>query len=324
MEVANQYGIDMGNILSTVSALKTADQNREINTLKQDALKREATKQISSDKADQNYLADPKTAVATSIAQKLGWDNLDNEERTKAAAAVQERINQHGIGINNIMQIKDPTQQTTALQDYVSKLTLQEQQQYTMKYGNTPEQWMQNLPNTMNDLLVAHGGIAQLQAEQTAKTKQENVMAVEKFKGDTQTNIQGMKDTNSLAVQDKKGTTDVAVQGMKGTNAIKVQNLKGVTDETEGQRNVAAVMSANPGMTANQARLAIMQQTRTTNVLDPIYGNKTITSSKTPIPTNTLKSPQPMVQQKLTKAQVIDMAKQKGKDPQAALKAFGY
>jgi hypothetical protein len=40
-------------------------------------------------------------------------------------------------------------------------------------------------------------------------------------------------------------------------------------------------MDANPGMTPNQARLAIMNAQRTTNVNDPIYGNKTIVSGKT-------------------------------------------
>lgn len=298
--VANQYGIDMGNILSTVSSLKTADQNREINTLRKDALSRKATKEIATDKAEQDYLKDPKTAFATTIAQQIGWDNLDKEKRANASAVLKERINQRGVLVNGIIQIQDPVQQKAAIQDAVSKLTPEDQQEYTMKYGTTPDEWQANLPKTMNDLIVSYGGIDLLSKQAEAKTKHE---------GDLE--LWGVKGQNALELQGAKGETEKEVQEMKGKNAITVAGIRASVAKykadnpttsakmTEGQRNVAAVMAANPGMSENEARFAILQASRTTNVDDPIYGKKTITSSKT-LPTNALRPPPPMTNQSKT------------------------
>ena len=301
MPVANQYGIDMGNILSTVSDLKTAQQNRETNALQKDMLSRQNTKEIATDQAEQDYLKDPKTAAAQTIAQKMQWNKLGDEEKVRAATAMKQHINQRGITLNSVIGIQDPSAQKEALLKAVSTLTPEEQQGMS-KYGSSVEEWQQNLPRMMNDLLVSDGGVDMLQKQAEAKTKHE---------GDLE--LWGVKGANALAVAGQKGDTSIKVQAMKGEtakeiaekrskNALLVAKFKSEhggnpAKMTEGQRNVLAVMSANPGMTPEQARFALLQGQRVTNVDDPIYGKKTITSSKT-LP-NKLKAPPPMVKKNL-------------------------
>ena len=176
MPVGNQYGIDMGNILSTVSSLKTAQQNRDTNAIQQNRLSRQNKEEIATNQSEQDYMKDPTTAVAHTIAQKLQWDTLDDAKKAQATTAMKQRINEHGVAINGVMGIQDPAQQGTALQQYISNLSPQEQQDISTKYGNNLQQWQSNLPHMMNDLIVADGGITLLAKRAETKTNHDYKM----------------------------------------------------------------------------------------------------------------------------------------------------
>lgn len=181
-EFANQYGINLGAIDNAVSNKKTAE-------LRLNALKRQDTKEIASDKAEQDYMKDPATAVASTIAQKLQWNTLNASERADKAAAMKEQINQRGITINNIIGIQDPVQQKAALQQTVSQMPPEEQAQFSQKYGATPDDWQKNLPHVMNDLLVADGGVKLLEKQAELKTKHAYDLDLVKAKGESEAGI---------------------------------------------------------------------------------------------------------------------------------------
>jgi hypothetical protein len=114
-------------------------------------------------------MKDPSTAVASTMAQQMQWNTMNKEKRIESAAALKEHINQQGVVVNSLLGIQDPTLQKEAIIKTVSNLTPQEQEQYMAKYGKTPEEWQQNLPHTMNDLIVTDKGIDYL-----AQLAQEN------------------------------------------------------------------------------------------------------------------------------------------------------
>jgi hypothetical protein len=293
-EFANQYGINLGAIDEAVSAQKTAQQNQELNALQINKIKDDKVKEDASEKADKDYMNNPQAAVATSIKQKMNWATLDEVQRKNAADQLKETINKHGLAIHNIMQIQDPTQQKQALEQNFQQLSPAEQQEYSNKYGTTSEQWQQNLPNTMNDLLVANGGVDLLQRQEDAKVANQYKLNEDALKQKNSIDIENLKGGYTLSAADKKIEADKLTLKEKekftsGENELNRQNRtknaqiksKGSDRLTEGDKNVLALMDANPGITQNQARIYLLNAPKTTNVNDPIYGDKTITSSKT-------------------------------------------
>jgi hypothetical protein len=293
-EFANQYGINLGAIDEAVSAQKTAQQNQELNALQINKIKDDKVKEDASEKADKDYMNNPQAAVATNIKQKINWANLDEVQRKNAADKLKETVNKNGLAIHNIMQIQDPVQQKQALVQNYQQLSPDEQQEYSTKYGKTPEEWQANLPHTMNDLLVADGGVDLLNAQATAVTAHGYKLEEEAGKQKNALELEGVKGTNALAT--KKVEVDAADKRLQqtqtfqsGQNELNRQNRtknaqiksKGSDRQTEGDKNVLALMDANPGMTQNQARVYLLNAPKTTNVHDPIYGDKTIISSKT-------------------------------------------
>ena len=97
MPVGNQYGIDLGNVLSTVSDLKTAQQNQENNALRNQILQRQNDEDIASKQAEQDFMKDPATATAATIAQKIGWDKYTQEQKAVSVANMKANVNQQGI-----------------------------------------------------------------------------------------------------------------------------------------------------------------------------------------------------------------------------------
>lgn len=285
MPVANQYGVDLGNILSTVSDLKTAQQNRETNVIRNDMLSRQNKEDIATTDAEKDYLADPKTAIAHTVAQKVQWGKLDDEQKVRTVAAMKDNINKHGIAVNGIINIQDPTQQKQAIGQYVSALTPDEQKEVTAKYGATPEEWQQNLPRMMNDLLVADGGVDLLQKQAEEKTKHLN--KIEEYNA--------LYD-NKNALADKANATKIKVAeiGVKGREQLaKYKASHGGGKPTVLEMKAAALVDGGEAKDMNEAIRMVMRSTSVTNVNDPVMGNKTIISNKSY--GNALKPPPPLV-----------------------------
>jgi hypothetical protein len=300
MEFANQYGINLGAIDQAVSARKTAEQNIKMNDMKMNALTRQDTQDIAIDKAEQDYLKDPKTAVAQSIAQKVQWGQLDDQQKKQTASALKLKINQHGQAVNSIMGITDPVQQKAALQQMVSSLEPAEQQEYAAKYGTTPEQWQENLPHTMNDLLVADGGLELLQKQAEAKTKHENVLEEKGFEHANKLDQINALYGNKADIEESKNKTkiEVASIGDKGRQKLaEYKKANGGGKPTVLEMKAAALVDGGDAKNVNEAIRMIIKAGKETNVDDPIYGKKTITSK--PTFGNALKPPPPLVRKKL-------------------------
>lgn len=299
MPVANQYGVDLGNILSTVSDLKTAQQNRETNALRNDMLSRQNQEDIATNDAEQQYLADPKTAVAHSVAQKLQWGKLEDAEKIRTAETIKKHLSDRGAALNNIINIQDPAQQKQALLQAVSTLTPDEQEGMS-KYGSSVDEWQQNLPRMMNDLLVIDGGISLLQKQAEEKTKHENKIE----------EINALYDNkNALADKANKTKIDVANIGAKAREQLaKYKAANGGGKPTVLEMKAAALVDGGQAKNMNEAIRSIMSSTKTTNVNDPIYGKKTTTSTSTY--GNALKPPLPIVKVN-TRDQAVQAIKSK-------------
>ena len=89
-EFANQYGIDLGAIDQAVSQKKTAEQNIMMNDMRINALNRQENKDLATDKAEQDYMKDPSTAVASTLAQQMQWNTLNKEKRIESTAVLIE------------------------------------------------------------------------------------------------------------------------------------------------------------------------------------------------------------------------------------------
>lgn len=238
-EFANQYGINLGAIDNAVSNKKTAE-------LRLNALKRQDTKEMASDKAEQDYMKDPATAVASTIAQKLQWNTLNASERADKAAAMKEQINQRGIAINNIIGIQDPVQQKAALQQTVLQMPPEEQARFSQKYGATPDDWQKNLPHVMNDLLVADGGVKLLEKQAEQKTKHAYDLDLVKAKGESEAGIRASQNaftSKENALNREAASENVLAKIQAGdsnkefTNALKQQALDTAKErEQERQR----------------------------------------------------------------------------------------
>lgn len=295
MPVANQYGVDMGNILSTVSDLKTAQQNRETNSLKQDILSRQNEKDIKTDQAEQDFIKDPAHAVANTIAQQVQFNDMKDQDKKRAVDAMQQVTNKHGVAVNSIIGIQDPDQQKQAVSDYFNSLSPEEQKITSSKYGSTPEQLQQNLPHIMNDLIVQYKGISYLADEandkQKEQTKQENALALEDKKGDNALTLEDVRGKNALNVVDKKGQNSLAVEGLKSKTSLGVANINaGVRRQlasmsSDKQSNLVrkanALVDGGYADNINEGILMVMKNEKITNVQDPTFGNKKIQSSNT-------------------------------------------
>lgn len=285
MEMANQYGINLAAIDQAVSAKKTAEQNIKMNDMQMNQLSSKIKDEEASKQADKDYMTDPKTAVATSIAQKLQWNRLDEDSRVKAAAAMKQHINQRGVAIHSIMQIQDPAQQQQAIIDAISKLPPEEQQEVAMKYGKTPQELQQNLPHMMNDLLVADGGVDLLQKQAEEEAKQNNALALEGFKHSNKLDevnaLYGKKkEINNDTIRGKKDTTKMNVDARKKIAEYKAQHGSTTGKPTVFDKKVSALVRSGKAKTEDEATLMIMNDEKTTNVNDPVMGNKVITSHK--------------------------------------------
>lgn len=226
-EFANQYGINLGAIDNAISQKKTAEQNLEINKMRMNALQRQDTKDIASDKAEQDYMKDPTTAVASTIAQKLQWNTLSASERADKTAAMKEHLNQRGIAINSIMNMQDPAQQQQALQQTISKLPPEEQAQVAQKYGATPQEWQQNLPHMMNDLLVADKGVDWLAKQVDTKTQHANKLEEIKIKGESEAGVRANQNafTSKENALNREATKQNTEAKTKEANAINQQRI---------------------------------------------------------------------------------------------------
>jgi len=299
-EFANQYGINLGAIDQAVSARKTAEQNIKMNDMKMNALTRKETEDIATEKADQDYLKDPKTAVAQTIAQKVQWGQLDDQQKKQTAAALKLHINERGIMVHSLMEIKDPAQQKEAIQQAVSQLTPSEQKEYTAKYGATPDEWQANLPHTMNDLLVADGGLDLLQKQADAETKHQNVLAEKGFDHANKLDQINALYGNKADIEADKNKTkiEVAEIGAKGREKLaQYKKANGGGKPTVLEMKAAALVDGGDAKDINEAIRMIVKAGRETNVDDPVYGKKTITSK--PTFTNALKPPPALVKKKL-------------------------
>jgi len=259
-EFANQYGINLGAIDNAISQKKTAEANLAYRNLQNNALQRQDTKEVAADKAEQDYMQNPQTAVAATIAQKIQWNNLNASERADKTAAIKEQINQKGIAINNIMGIQDPEQQKVALQQTVAKMSPDEQAQFSQKYGANPDEWQQNLPHVMNDLIVADGGVKLL--EDQAKAKTQHGYKIEEIQ--TKEDAEAKQRTNQNAFAAGQGN-------LNRQNAMDIANIR--TDSNDASREVANAIRQQSVDTAKQrasdelsAKQEQQKQTRIKNV----------------------------------------------------------
>jgi len=283
MPVANQYGIDLGNILSTVSDLKTAQQNRDTNSIRQDMLSNENDQQKASQQADKDFIQNPKAAVATSVAQKLNWDKLSEEEKQQKTAQMKQNINQHGLAVNSIMGIQDPIQQKDTLAKYVATLTPEEQQGVTQKYGTTPEQWQQNLPHMMNDLLVADGGVSLLEKQAEAKTANENKLSQINALYDNKNVLADKNNQTKLDIADSNNDTKTDIAKLNSSSRQAIAQSRASNPTSGGKPSVLemkarALVDNGTANDINDGIRQVMSAQRTTNIADPVMGNKTITS----------------------------------------------
>lgn len=289
MPVANQYGVDLGNILSTVSELKTAQQNRDTNALKNDMLSRQNDEEIAAKKAEDDFRKDPTTATATSIAQRIGWDQFNSEQKQISAATMKDSINKHGIAVKGMMDIQDPSKQKEALQQYVTTLSPDEQKEVVTKYGSTPDEWQANLPHIMNDLLLKDGGVSLLQKQAEEKTKHENKLE----------EVNALYDNkNDLLDKTLKNKLDVA--NLNADSRESIAKYKASHPTANGKPTVlemkaAALVDGGDAKDINSAIRMIIKAGKETNVDDPVMGNKTITSKPVLGNGNALKDPPPLV-----------------------------
>lgn len=308
-----------------ISALKTAKQNQELNKMQMKRHQKEDADKQAYDVADKAHMKElkdgitqepttyndainnpntpPKTAqhtAAVSMAQQLKWDEFDSATKKQVAAELKARNDKYGTVVNSIIHIEDPAQQKQAIVDTFAQLSPKEQAEYTQKYGMTPDEWQANIHRTMNDLLVQDGGIDLLQKQADAETKRQNVLAEDKFKHENKLSeidaLYGNK--NVLADKTNKTKIEVAEIGAKGREKLaQYKKANGGGKPTVLEMKAAALVDGGDAKDINEAIRMIVKAGRETNVDDPIYGKKTITSK--PTFTNALKPPPALVKKKL-------------------------
>lgn len=174
MAMANQYGIDLGNIYSTASALKTAQQSQEMNQERLNAYRKEAADTEAADVAEKAYIEKhaPESG-ATSLAQLKQFSALDLE-KTKTRNATTAKV---AIGISNL----PVDQQQGAIDSYVATLSPEEKDLVTKQFPNgiTP----QELPHIINASIEADKIIDQHLKDALEGKKHQRTLEEEGVKG---------------------------------------------------------------------------------------------------------------------------------------------
>lgn len=253
METANQYGIDLGNILSTVSTIKSAKATNALNEYKVQKMAQEEDQLLKEREAEQKHLQDPTYQSAASIKQATDWASLDKVQRENAIAKIKQSTSDTVVALTNISHIQDPNQQQAELTKYVQSLPPEVQQQVAQKYGDQNGNiTVQSIPMALNDAMVTYKGAEGIEKENLAavkaKTDLENFTAKQKV---LQANRIELKDLT----QDQK----IAYRKMfppqtKGSKPSK---------PTVNDLTVQAIMKENPGLTKEQAQIVVFQKNYT-------------------------------------------------------------
>ena len=286
MPVANQYGIDLGNILSTVSDLKTAQQNQESNAIKNNMLSNENNQEQASQQADKDFLKDPKAATANTVAQKLGWDKLTEEQRQQSITNIKQKINQHGIALNSIIGIQDPVKQKDAITQYVSTLSPDEQKDVAIKYGTNTDELQANLPHMMNDLLISDGGVSLLEQQAAAKTANENKMNQLNVVWGNKNAIADKNNDTKLDIADKNNDTKLKSVNINADSRKSIATYKASHPTANGKPTVlemkaSALVDNGDATDINDGIRQVMKSTTNTQTNNSLTGNTTTTSKKT-------------------------------------------
>lgn len=262
--MANQYGINLAAIDQAVSAKKTAEQNvlankqaYDYNALKMDSFKRNESEEV--------------------------------EDRTKKLDLAKQVENAENLARHAIMISKLPdAEKVSATKQILSQLPPEAQTKVFKDFNINPNDdssILQALPHmTMASMKTADILKRQLD-QQDEETKQNNVLAAEGFKHANKLDQINALYGNKKEIADEANETKIKVAGISANSRKQLAEYKAKHGGTTGKptvfdKKVSALVRSGKAKNEDEATLMIMNDDKTTNVNDPVMGNKVITSHK--------------------------------------------
>lgn len=253
MEAANQYGIDLGNILSTVSTIKSAKATNALNEYKLQKAAEEEDQRLREKAAEEKYMKDPTNAVAASIKQATDWETLNKAKRENTINAIKQTTSDTVVELTKISDIQDPNQQQVELTNYIKSLPPEVQKQVAQKYGDESGNiTVQSIPRALNDAMVTYKGAEGIEKEQLAKVKADTELKNKK-------EFEEIKQGNRIELKDLTQKQKIEFKKMFPTKEKGSKPSK----PTVNDLTVQAIMDANPGLTKSQAQLIVFKNNYT-------------------------------------------------------------
>lgn len=348
-EFGNQYGINLGAIDQSISQKKTAEQNLEFNKQKMNAFNREENKNISSDKAEQDYLKNPSTAIASSIKQATDWHNLDISKKQELATALKMQNEKEGTMLKGILDIQDPVQQKQAIVQMVANMPPLQQQAFTKQYGQTPEEMQANIPHAFTNALNTSKGLVGMEKEvlmekeyglrgDVERVKQEGISKKQEAQnqftaGQNELNRRNSSNNANIGAgsreENAKARNEISAQTLEER---KIQNERHNTLQDEAMKDrrmqkfdKTAAMTEGYDNLSPEDKQIVSDTYRETGKMPKMKTSghmfwKDTKLENMPQP----ETPKGSSSNTPSREEVLQMAQERGKDPQAALKAFGY
>lgn len=241
METANQYGIDLGNILSTVSTIKSAKATNALNEYKLQKAAEEENQRLREKAAEEKFMKDPTNAVAASIKQATDWENLNKAKRENTINAIKQTTSDTVVELTKISNIQDPSQQQVELTNYIKSLPPEVQKQVAQKYGDESGNiTVQSIPRALNDAMVTYKGAEGIEKENLAAVK-------------AKADLENFKKKEEVLQNNKKELKRIPQAKAPGSEKTKTPKL------TDKDKLVKALMAKYPGMSEAEARVFIYQ-----------------------------------------------------------------
>ena len=201
MELANQYGVNLGNIYKTVADVKGAEQEQEVRQEQLNKYRRERLKELSDDQIKQ----------ARAITEMHG----------KAALYARQNVPEGQRG--------------QYIAQYVSTLPKEAQEAFAQKYGTDPAQIEGKIPFMLNDIINADKELEALAKEREAKQKHEYALEEEGVKGAIRYGEEELRGRNVLAgkreeIEGRKEVANIYTAGRE-----KVAGMKGASGGAQGK-----------------------------------------------------------------------------------------
>ena len=293
MPVANQYGIDLGNILSTVSDLKTAQQNQENNAIKNNMLSRKNDEEINSQNAFNEFKDDnsPDTP-ATNMSQLSEMTKYTQDQKAIKEANDLKTTSAIANQVTQILQMPEPERISTAQKILQSKTP--DELKTILSRVPDGDKGDINDPNFVAHAIpfLANGAFTDAQNaqhsydEHVAKTANENKMNQLNVVWGNKNAIADKNNDTKLDIADKNNDTKLTSVNINADSRKSIATYKASHPTANGKPSVlemkaSALVDNGDATDINDGIRQVMKSTTNTQINDPVMGNKTVTSKKT-------------------------------------------